>query len=82
MGIQMNEILFALMMVSKAPAMPDQQVAVFTSRAQCMAEAQNIIQQGPSAYCVPVNQQPSPEEAIRRMTSLMQTMMKEMDNVR
>jgi hypothetical protein len=47
-----------------------------------MAEAQNIIQQGPSAYCVPVNQQPSPEEAIRRMTSLMQTMMKEMDNVR
>jgi hypothetical protein len=53
-----------------------------------MAEAQNIIQQGPSAYCVPVNQQPqppSPEEAIRRMTSLMQmlpSMMKEMDNVR
>lgn len=81
----MIEVLFALIMVSKAPNMPDQQVAVFTSRSQCMAEAQSIIQQGPSAYCVPVNQQPqppSPEEAIRRMTSLMQSMMKEMDNVR
>jgi hypothetical protein len=78
----MNEILFALMMVSKVPAMPDQQVAVFTSRAQCMAEAQGIVQQGPSAYCVPVNQQPSPEEVIRKMSAVMKMMMKEMDNVR
>ncbi len=78
----MNEILFALMIAAKVPNMPDQQVAVFSSRAQCMQEAQNIIQQGPSAYCVPVNQQPSPEEAIRKMTKLMQTMMKEMESVR
>jgi hypothetical protein len=78
----MNEILFALMIAAKVPSMPDQQVAVFSSRAQCMQEAQNIIQQGPSAYCVPVNQQPNPEEAVRRMTKLMQTMMKEMDSVR
>lgn len=78
----MIEVVFALMMVAKVPSMPDQQVAVFTSREQCMAEAHSLIQQGPSAYCVPVNQQPSPEEAIRRMTKLMQTMMKDMDNVR
>lgn len=75
----MTEILFALMIVSKTPNMPDQQLAVFTNRAQCMAEAQNIIQQGPSAYCVPVNQQPSPEEAIRKMTAMMKMMMKEME---
>lgn len=78
----MNEILFALMIVAKAPNMPDQQMAVFTSRAQCMQEAQSIIQQGPSAYCVPLNQQPSPEEAVRKMTAMMKMMMKEMDNVR
>ncbi len=78
----MNEILFALMIAAKVPNMPDQQVAVFSSRAQCMQEAQNIIQQGPSAYCVPVNQQPSPEEAVRKMTALMKTMMKEMESVR
>ncbi len=78
----MNELLFALMIVAKSPNMPDQQVAVFSSKTQCMQEAQNIIQQGPSAYCVSVNQQPSPEEAIKRMTALMRTMMKEMDSVR
>jgi hypothetical protein len=78
----MNEILFALMIVAKSPNMPDQQLAVFTSRAQCMQEAQSIIQQGPSAYCVPLNQQPSPEEAIRKMSAMMKMMMKEMDNVR
>ena len=75
----MNEILFALMIVAKAPNMPDQQLAVFTSRAQCMQEAQSVIQQGPSAYCVPLNQQPSPEEAIRKMSAMMKIMMKEMD---
>ena len=78
----MTEILFALMVVSKIPNMPDQQLAVFANRAQCMQEAQNVIQQGPGAYCVPVNQQPSPEEAVRKMSAMMQLMMKEMDNVR
>jgi hypothetical protein len=57
----MNELLFALVIVAQVPTMSDQQVAVFTSRAQCMAEAQSIIQQGPSAYCVPVAQHPSVE---------------------
>lgn len=75
----MNEILFALIIISTVPGAPDQQLAVFNNRAQCMQEAQNIIQQGPSAYCVPVNQQPSPEEAIRKMTAMMKLMMKEMN---
>lgn len=75
----MNEILFALIIISTVPGTPNQQLAVFNNRAQCMQEAQNIIQQGPSAYCVPVNQQPSPEEAIRKMTAMMKIMMKEMN---
>lgn len=75
----MNEIVFALMLVSRTPAMPDQQVALFASRSECIKEAQAIIQQGPSAYCVPVNQQPSPEEAVRKMTAMMKLMMKEMN---
>ena len=65
----MNEILFALMMVAKAPAMPDQQVAVFTSETQCMAEAQTIIHQGPSAYCVPIAQQPVLEQQTNNRSS-------------
>jgi hypothetical protein len=74
----MNEILFALMIVAKMPAMSDQQVAVFTSRDQCMQEAQSLIQQGPSAYCVPINQQPSPEQVIAKMQGIMRTMMEQM----
>ena len=74
----MNEILFALMIVAKVPAMSDQQVAVFTSRGQCMQEAQSIIQQGPSAYCVPINQQPSPEQVIAKMQGIMRIMMEQM----
>lgn len=77
----MNEILFALMIVSKVPSMPDQQVAIFDNRTQCMQEAQNIIQQGPSAYCVPVNQQPDPEQAMRKMTAMMKSMIKELNAV-
>lgn len=75
----MNEILFALMIVSKTPNMPDQQMAVFSNRTQCMQEAQNIIQQGPSAYCVPVNKQQDPEQAMRSMTAMMKNMMRELN---
>lgn len=55
----MNELLFALVITAQVPFMSDQQVAVFTSQEQCMAEAHSIIQQGPSAYCVPIAQHPS-----------------------
>jgi len=65
----MNELLFALVIVAQMPAMSDQQVAVFTSDAQCMAEAQNIIQQGPSAYCVPIAQQPVLEQQTNNRSS-------------
>ena len=58
----MNELLFALVIIAQVPTMSDQQVAVFTSREQCMQEAHSIIQQGPSAYCAPVNQQPNFKE--------------------
>ena len=78
----MNEIVFALMLVSRTPAMPDQQVAVFANRAQCVQEAQAIIQQGPSAYCVPMNVQPGPEESVKRMTTLMKSMMEQMNGTK
>jgi hypothetical protein len=65
----MNELLFALVIVAQMPAMPDQPVAVFTSETQCMAEAQNIIQQGPSAYCVPIAQQPVLEQQTNTRSS-------------
>ena len=58
----MNELLFGLVIVAQMPSMPDQPVAVFTSQEQCMAEAYNIIQQGPSAYCVPIAQNPILED--------------------
>lgn len=78
----MNEIVFALMLVSRVPSMPDQEVAVFASRTQCIQEAQAVIQQGPSAYCVPKKADPDPEQTIRRMTSLMKTMMEQMNEQR
>ena len=58
----MNELLFALVIMAQVPTMSDQQVAVFTSQEQCLAEAQSIIQQGPSAYCVPIAQHPILQE--------------------
>jgi hypothetical protein len=58
----MNELLFALVIIAQVPTMSDQQVAVFLSKEQCIQEAQNIIQQGPSAYCVPIAQHPSVEQ--------------------
>lgn len=61
----MNELLFALIIVAQVPNTSDQEVAVFTSQTQCMLEAQHIIQQGPSAYCVPVARQTIPEETQR-----------------
>lgn len=75
----MNEIVFALILVSRTPSLPDQEVAVFANRTQCMQEAQAVIQQGPSAYCVPKKADPTPEEVMRRMTTMMKTMMEQMN---
>ena len=74
----MNEILFALMLVTNSPNLPAQQMAVFGSREQCMQEAQHLVRQGPRAYCVPINQPPNPELSILKMTALMRIMMQEM----
>lgn len=58
----MNELLFALVIIAQVPTMTDQQMAVFISKDQCMQEAYSIIQQGPSAYCVPIARHPVLEE--------------------
>jgi hypothetical protein len=74
----MNEFLFALMIVSKVPGMPDQEVAVFNTRAQCMQESKNIIQQGPSAYCVP-KQKVNVEAQMNMMVQMLGRMKRQMD---
>ena len=53
-GIEL--ILYALVIVSKVPDNTDQTIAVYQTREQCTYEAQRIIMQGPSAYCVPIKQ--------------------------
>lgn len=75
----MNEILFVLMLVSKVPGMPDQQLAMFNNRSQCMVEAKNVIEQGASAYCAPTNKPVDPVEALSKMTSIMKIMIQQMD---
>ena len=74
----MNELLFALIIVSKAPGVPDQEVAVFNNRTQCMQEARNIIQQGPSAYCVP-KQNVNVEKQMTMMVEMLGKMRRQMD---
>jgi len=74
----MNELLFALLIVSKVPGVPDQEVAVFNNRAQCMQEAKNIIQQGPSAYCVP-KQKVDIDKQMSFMVQMLGKMKRQMD---
>jgi len=75
----MNEIIFALMLVSRVPSVTDQELAVFANRTLCMQQAQTVIEQGQRAYCVPKNSQPTPEEALRRMIMMMKTMMEQIN---
>ena len=74
----MNELIFALLIVSKVPGVPDQEVAVFNNRSQCMQEARNIIQQGPSAYCVP-KQNVDIEKQMSVMMQMLGKMKRQMD---
>jgi hypothetical protein len=65
-------IFYALVVVSKMPDASDQVIAVYQTREHCMYEAQQIITQGPSAYCVPVNQfsEKDPNEQVNSVMRL------------
>lgn len=61
-------ILWALVITSKIET-EDQVVGIYRTQEWCKAEAARIIETGPSAYCVPVNQE-SVVEADKQIKSL------------
>jgi len=65
-------IFYALVIVSKMPDASDQVIAVYQTREHCLYEAQQVITQGPSAYCVPVNHfsEKDPDEQVNSVTRL------------
>ena len=50
----LGNLIYALVIVGQTGQ--DTLVAHFPNRQLCMAEAQRVIEQGPSAYCFPTNQ--------------------------
>lgn len=62
----MTELVYALFIAAQLSDLPDQQVAVFQTRAQCLTEARAVIEQGPHAYCLPQNK-PRDEMAVFRL---------------
>jgi hypothetical protein len=51
----LGNLIYALVIIGQTGQ--DTLVAHFPNREICMAEAQRVIEQGPSAYCFPTNQQ-------------------------
>jgi ubiquinone/menaquinone biosynthesis C-methylase UbiE len=49
-----SNLIYALVIVGQTGQ--DTLIAHFPNREICMAEAQRVIEQGPSAYCFPTNQ--------------------------
>ena len=49
-----SNLIYALVIVGQTGQ--DTLIAHFPNRQICMAEAQRVIEQGPSAYCFPTNQ--------------------------
>lgn len=79
----MGVIMWALVITAQVPDGENQTAAVFTTREECMQEAKRVIEQGPSAYCVPTNvsTQAQVEEQMRSVFRLMGNMMREMNDV-
>lgn len=74
----MTNIVFALMIAVNGVTST---TAVFETRDQCLQEARAIIQQGPSAYCVPINQLniEQTQTQVKKMMDMLNLMMKEME---
>ena len=68
----LSHIVYALVIVGSNG---DERVyAQFPTREWCVAEAQRVIEQGPSAYCFPTNQ--ATQEDIQRQFDSMMVLMK------
>jgi hypothetical protein len=50
-------MIYLLFIISMIQGIPDVQVSTFTSEEQCLREVRVIVQQGSSAYCVPVKKE-------------------------
>jgi len=64
----LSHIIYALVGVGQGGQ--EAGVANFPTRDWCMAEARRVIEQGPSAYCFPTNQQ-TQEDIQRQFDSMM-----------
>jgi hypothetical protein len=74
----LSHIVYALVIVGSNG---DERVyAQFPTRDWCVAEAQRVIEQGPSAYCFPTNQ-PTQEDIQRQFDQMMVLMRRYRDNL-
>ena len=64
----LSHIIYALVVVGHGG--DERVVAHFPTRDWCHAEAKLIIEQGPSAYCFPTNQE-TPEEIQKQFDSML-----------
>jgi hypothetical protein len=69
----LSHIIYALVIVGQTGQ--ETVIANFPTRAWCEAEAQRIIEQGPSAHCFPTNQ--STQEDIQRQFDNMMVLMRQ-----
>ena len=68
----LSHIVYALVIVGSNGS--EQVYAHFPTREWCAAEAQRVIEQGPSAYCFPTNQQT--QEDIQKQFDNMMVLMR------
>jgi hypothetical protein len=73
----LGNLIYALVIVGQTGQ--DTLVAHFPNREICMAEAQRVIEQGPSAYCFPTNQM-TQADIQRQFDSMMVLMRRFRDN--
>ena len=73
----LGNLIYALVIVGQTGQ--DTLVAHFPNREICMAEAQRVIEQGPSAYCFPTNQM-TQEDIQRQFDQMMVLLRRFRDN--
>ena len=73
----LGNLIYALVIVGQTGQ--DTLVAHFPNREICMAEAQRVIEQGPSAYCFPTNQM-TQEDIQQQFDQMMVLMRRFRDN--
>jgi hypothetical protein len=74
----LSHIVYALVIVGSNGS--EQVYAQFPTREWCVAEAQRVIEQGPSAYCFPTNQL-TQDDIQRQFDQMMVLMRRYRDNM-